>query len=65
MSEGYKQGIEAPKTDSFWKQEQITESQFLEKADTFDVLLFTCNTSGGKLIRGYTNCDYGKSFTSS
>ena len=60
MSDGFKKEISAPKLLEFWRQEQITEAQFIEKADTFDALLFTSNTGGGKLIRTYTNCVYGK-----
>ena len=27
-------------------------------ADTFDILLFRCNTSGGKIIRAYSGSDF-------
>ena len=27
-------------------------------ADTFDILLFKCNTSGGKLIRAYSGSEF-------
>lgn len=36
----------------------MTEQQFLESADTFDVLLFRCNSKAAKVIRGYTNSEY-------
>ena len=48
----------APKTSEFWRQEQISENQFLAKADTFDILLFKCNTGGGKIIRTYTRSEF-------
>ena len=38
-SQGYKHSLSAPKSE-FWKQEQISVSQFIELADTFDILLF-------------------------
>ena len=50
----------APKTSEFWRQDQISEKQFIEMADTFDILLFKCNTSGGRIIRTYTNSEFGK-----
>lgn len=48
----------APKTSEFWRQDQISEKQFIEMADTFDILLFKCNTSGGKIIRTYTGSEF-------
>lgn len=27
-------------------------------ADTFDVMLFSCNTTGGKIIRSYTGANF-------
>ena len=36
----------------------MSEAQFIEKADTFDILLFKCNTSGGKIIRTYTGNEF-------
>ena len=50
----------APKTAEFWRQDQISEKQFIDMADTFDILLFKCNTSGGKIIRTYTGSEFGK-----
>ena len=48
----------APKTKEFWRQEQVSENQFIEMADTFDILLFKCNTAGGKIIRTYTGSEF-------
>jgi hypothetical protein len=48
----------APNLEEFWRHEPISEDQFLEKADTFDVLLFRCNSTGAKLQRQYTRSDY-------
>jgi len=36
----------------------MTELQFIRMADTFDILLFKCNTTGGKIIRTYTGSDF-------
>ena len=30
----------------------------MDLADTFDVVLFRCNTGGAKIIRNYTSSDY-------
>ena len=57
-SEGNKFQIAAPLTKDFWKQSQISEKQFIDMADTFDILLFTCNTAGGKVIRTYSGSEY-------
>ena len=59
-SKGFKEQAMAPKTAEFWRQEQISEKQFIDMADTFDILLFKCNTSGGKIIRTYTGSEFGK-----
>ena len=61
-SKGFKEAAMAPLTSTFWRQEQISEAQFLDIADTFDILLFRCNTSGGKIIRTYTGSEFGKCF---
>ena len=47
-------------TKDFWKQDQISEQQFIEKADTFDILLFKTSNAGGKIIRAYTGSEFGK-----
>ena len=52
--------IPAPTLFEFWRQEQISVEQFMSTADTFDIVLFRCNTTGGKIIRGYTKCEFGK-----
>mmetsp|Transcript_9874 Transcript_9874/g.13463 ORF Transcript_9874/g.13463 Transcript_9874/m.13463 type:complete len:193 (+) Transcript_9874:274-852(+) len=57
-SKGHKDRALAPRTEQFWRQEQISERQFLAKADTFDILLFRCNTGGGKLIRAYSRSEF-------
>ena len=51
-------GKAAPVTKDFWKQEQITEKQFIDVADTFDILLFSCNTAAGKIIRTYSGSEF-------
>jgi hypothetical protein len=58
LSLGFKFNTSAPWTENFWKQDQISEKQFIEMADTFDILLFKCNTSGGKIIRSYTKSEF-------
>ena len=57
-SQGNRFQVAAPVTKDFWKTAQISEKQFIDEADTFDILLFTCNTSGGKLIRTYSGSEY-------
>lgn len=57
-SDGYNQSLEAPKIKEFWREEQINEREFIEKADTFDVLLMQCATSGAAIVRTYTSCIY-------
>ena len=59
-SKGFKLLLPAPKTKEFWRHDQLTEEEFLDKADTFDILLFKCNTASGKIIRTYTKCEFGK-----
>ena len=54
-SQGSQRRLPAPeKMVNFWKAEQMTTDQFMQQADTFDVILFQCNTGGGKIIRSYT-----------
>ena len=60
VSKGYLLAKNAPMTKEFWRQEQLTEKQFYDLADTFDILLFKCNNGSGKLIRTYTKCEFGK-----
>lgn len=38
-----------------WKFDTISEKQFIEQADTGDILLFNCNHMGAKLTRTITN----------
>lgn len=58
-SEGVKKALLAPPLKEFWRTEQITEEQFIKMADTFDVLLFRCNSTGGKITRFYTGSEFG------
>jgi len=39
---------------NFWENNQITPQQFIEQADTFDILLFQCSTPAAGLIRTYS-----------
>jgi len=50
--------LKAPTAKEFWRTEQITEQQFLNTADTFDLLLCRCNNGGAKLTRMYTGSDF-------
>ena len=43
----------------FWILDRQPIDQFIKMADTFDVLLFKCNTYGGKLTRFYTGSEFG------
>ena len=44
--------------EKFCFQIFVSEKQFIELADTFDVLLFKCNNTGGSIIRTYTNSEF-------
>lgn len=59
-SQGVLKSLAPPKTKEFWRIEQITDEQFLNIADTFDVLLFHCNNAGAAMTRTFTASDYGK-----
>ena len=50
----------APITPKFWLQEQVSEEQFIQKADTFDILLFKTRTSAAKMTRAWTKSEFGK-----
>ena len=41
-----------------WKFNKIIEKDFLEKADTGDILLFQSNNKSGPLIRKFTSSEY-------
>ena len=58
IDESIGQQKSAPGTDKFWKQDQISERQFIEKADTFDILLFKTDNVSGAGIRTFTNCEF-------
>lgn len=57
-SKGFSQSKAVPTMNNFWKFEIITPDQFYAAADTFDILLFRCNSSGGPLIRTYTSSEF-------
>lgn len=57
-SKGYRRQSLAPLTRCFWKQEQISEEQFLLKANTFDILLFKCKHFAGKITRLATGSEF-------
>ena len=50
----------APITPKFWLQEQVSEEQFIQKADTFDILLFKTRTNAAKVTRAWTKSEFGK-----
>ena len=52
----------APITPKFWLQEQVSEEQFIQKADTFDILLFKTKTNAAKVTRAWTKSEFGKRF---
>lgn len=58
QSKGVKDGLKAPETDEFWKFKVISESQFIDIADTFDILLYHCNNTGATITRTYSNSKY-------
>ena len=45
-------------TPHFWRQDQIALPDFITLADTFDVLLFKCNSAGAAVTRTYTKCEF-------
>lgn len=57
-SQGHKKQAFAPNTIKFWKRMQISEEQFLSKADTFDILLFSSNTNSAKVVRAYSGSEF-------
>ena len=59
-SEGFRYSLPAPVAKEFWKQEQISERQFIALADIFDILLFSTNTIASSITRAYTQCEFGK-----
>ena len=58
ISKGLRDQIPAPITNEFWRQEQISEEQFFELADTFDLLLFKTNHSTAGLVRAFTKSEW-------
>ena len=58
QSRGAKFNYPAPKVEQFWKHEQISEQQFIDEADTFDILLFQTNNSGSAMQRIGTWSEY-------
>ena len=60
QSKGLQLKQSAPKVEAFWKQDQISELEFLETCDEFDVLLFQSNHTNAKLQRIATQSEYGK-----
>lgn len=57
-SEGFICQLDAPVTETFWKTDQISERQFIDKCDTFDILLFTGNQTGNKIVRALTASEF-------
>ena len=47
-----------PTIRKFWMQEQITEQQFFEIADTFDILFFKTNRIISKGVRIFLDSDF-------
>ena len=60
QSEGVAHKLRAPQTDRFWYVNQVTERQFCETADTFDIVLFKSKTSGAFVTRTFTGSEFGK-----
>ena len=52
--------ITLPKAYPFWKLDHVTEEQFLEQSDTFDIILFQSTPNFAKLQRAYTGSKFGK-----
>ena len=58
QSKGYQNNYLTPITHKFWLQEQISEYQFLEIAETFDILLFKTNRTISEGVRMITNSEF-------
>lgn len=58
VSKGFRHKLPGPSTYGFWRQETIDYDEFRQLADTFDILLFRCNSTSGSVIRTYTNCEF-------
>ena len=58
-SQGFKHKLPSPK-GKFWKEEEVSEHQFVSLADTFDILLFQSASADGKRIRENLNSEFGK-----
>jgi len=54
QSEGFLKSLKAPPTTKFWRFQIISKQQFIERADTFDIVLFQCNNTGAKITRAYS-----------
>ena len=57
-SKGRKEDYLTPTIHKFWMQEQITEQQFFDIADTFDILLFKTNRYICKGVRIVLDSDF-------
>ena len=53
--------LKPPKVAEFWKHDQISEVEFIENSDDFDILLFQSNHSNAKFQRFATQSEFGKS----
>ena len=54
--------LKPPKVAEFWKHDQISEADFFDNSDDFDILLFQSNHSNAKFQRFATRSEFGKSF---
>ena len=59
-SQGFKLSLRAPNIRKIWRQHQISEAQFMEEADTFDILLFQTNNPFGDALRKKYKYDFGE-----
>lgn len=58
FSQGYKLNKSAKGIDKPWRFDNISEKQFIEKADTGDILLFTANNGSANMIRTLTSSQF-------
>ena len=57
-SEGFKNQRPALGLKKPWKFDNMSEQQFLSRADTGDILLFRGRNAGSSIIRGYTGSHF-------
>ena len=58
QSEGFILNKSAKGLEKPWKFDNVSEKQFIEKADTGDFLLFKANTGSAGVVRTFTGSNF-------